>query len=233
MIKKKGKKDKRQPLELALTDLDLDIGEDTDEGDDSSLVYYLPEKCWVKRIKTKDDGYESYYLIAITLDDSERVEKVSVVLERITRMGGGWFIIPGMELSGSAYHEKLFNLPEKVVDELHALMNGRYIRNGFSFMGKMLPNKIITECRNGLDDTNYTFAMQSAYRLAYTHMSIDTDKKGIITDFEYSSYQSNGSACGDMFSRPIGVRDRKEEALDMLLYIVESYSDEEYQTIVS
>ena len=71
--------------------------------------------------------------------------------------------------------------------------------------------------------------IQSAFRLAYMHMSVDTTEDGVVEDFSYSTYQSSGSAYGDMFSRPTCFSDRKDEAMDMLLHIYDMYTDEELQ----
>lgn len=59
-------------------------------------------------------------------------------------------------------------------------------------------------------------------------MSIDTDENGIIENFDYSSYQSSGSSYGDMFSRPQYYSDRFDEAVDMLLHILDQYTDQEF-----
>ena len=64
------------------------------------------------------------------------------------------------------------------------------------------------------------------------HMSVTTTEEGIIEDFDYSTYQSSGSAYGDMFSRPQHLNDRHEEIIDMLLYIIDLYTEEEYKQLV-
>ena len=66
---------------------------------------------------------------------------------------------------------------------------------------------------NGGSDTEYVYALQSAYRLAYMHMTVDTEEDGTIEDFNYSTYQSSGSSYGDMFSRPVLYSDRADEAI--------------------
>ena len=63
------------------------------------------------------------------------------------------------------------------------------------------------------------------------HRSVDTAEDGIIEGFSYSTYQSSGSEYGYMFSRPTCISDRKYEALDMLLYIYDKYTDEELKEI--
>ena len=80
--------------------------------------------------------------------------------------------------------------------------------------------------------TDHTYAKQSAYRLAYMHMSVSTTEEGVIEDFCYSSYQSTGSGYGDMFSRPHDIDDKHEEIVDMLLYILDLYTDKEIKAIL-
>ena len=82
------------------------------------------------------------------------------------------------------------------------------------------------------DGTDFSFAIPSAHRMAYSHMSIQVDEEGIIQEMEYSSYFSSGSEYGDMFSRPQECSYLKEEELDTLLYIVDKYTDEEYKRIL-
>ena len=117
--------------------------------------------------------------------------------------------------------------PEAVDNELEALKKKRYLPNKFSFMGKKFPQRILDKGGNGGDMTDHTYAIQSAYRLAYTHMSIVTTEGGIIEDFDYSSYQSTGSEYGDVFSRPLAIKDKHKEIVDMLLYILDLYTEEE------
>ena len=64
-------------------------------------------------------------------------------------------------------------------------------------------------------------------------MSIDTSEEGVIEDMSYSTYQSSGSAYGDMFSRPTSYPDRRDEAFDMLLYIYDMYTNEELEHMKS
>ena len=148
-------------------------------------------------------------------------------------MGGGMFFIPGMAMPArhSYYEINDYSYPEVVCRELKALSAGRYLKNNFSFIGKKLPQAILSQGGNGGDMTDHTYALQSAFRLAYMHMSITTTEDGTITDFDYSTYQSSGSAYGDMFSRPQGLEDRHEEIVDMLLYILDRYTEEEFVSI--
>lgn len=239
-----GQKDESQPFELNLSDLELDTesndedmtDEDEDEDDyddeENNLAGYLPEKCWVKRISAAEDGYEAYHLVAITIDNSGKIDNITVILEEVQRMGNGWFMIPGMELEGSSSYEEMDYYPDDVIKELDLLVNHRFLPKEFSFVGKRLPLAMIDEGGNGGSNTEYTYALQSAYRMAYMHMSIDTDESGIIDGFDYSSYQSSGNSYGDMFSRPQYYSDRSDEAVDMLLHILDQYTEQEYKDIM-
>lgn len=240
-----GKKEESQPFELNLPDLELDTesddvmtDEDEDEDEDEEEDYfsdedddladYLPEKCWVKRISAVEDGYEAYHLIALSIDDDGHIDTITIILEEVQRMGNGWFMIPCMELEGTSSYEEMDYYPDDVIKELDLLVKHRSLSKDFSFVGKRLPQAMIDEGGNGGSNTEYTYALQSAYRMAYMHMSIDTDENGIIENFDYSSYQSSGSSYGDMFSRPQYYSDRFDEAVDMLLHILDQYTDQEF-----
>ena len=136
-------------------------------------------------------------------------------------------MILGMDLGGSKSYDYSAYPPQKVIEDLKYLLKGRSIPMDFSFIGKRLPQIIIDKGGNGGSNTEYTYALQSAYRLAYMHMRINTTEEGIIEGLSYSSYQSSGSGYGDMFSRPVGYSDRRDEAADMLLYVYDMFSDEE------
>jgi len=65
-----------------------------------------------------------------------------------------------------------------------------------------------------------TLSCASAFRLAYMSITLDVEN-GQIEGFDYNTYQSTGSAYGDMFSRPMPLDDREDEAIDMLLYLLD------------
>ena len=236
-----GDPDAEQPFKL-ITDLanieeepvDEEDGDD-DEDDDAFNEYlfqYIPSDCWVKKISGFEGDEEIYYIIALLVEDG-KIEGVQVIQDDVTRVGGGMFFIPGMAMPArhSYYEINDYSYPEVVCRELKALSAGRYLKNNFSFIGKKLPQAILSQGGNGGDMTDHTYALQSAFRLAYMHMSITTTEDGTITDFDYSTYQSSGSAYGDMFSRPQGLEDRHEEIVDMLLYILDRYTEEEFVSI--
>lgn len=232
-----GKIDSEQPLKLTVPDLTLVLddelnddedGEDDEDDDEeySELSDHLTPDCWIKRINAGIDGQEAYYILEVVVKNGV-IKNVYVTLEEVEHMGHGMFMIPGMEMAGQTYYSELDYIPEECEDELDKLVSGRYLKEGFSFIGKMLPQKMIDEGGNGGSDTDYAYACQSAYRQAYMYMSITTSEDGEIEDFDYSTYQSSGSAWGDMFSRPQYYSDREDEAIDMLLYILDKYDEED------
>lgn len=238
--------DEDQPAEFPLGDLELDESEDEedededkasdeddedDEDEEEGLADYLPDDCWVKRF-VDDDDPNTCYLLYLVVGKVGSIEDSGCIEETTQRMGGGgsFFMIPGMDLGGSKSYGYASYPPEKVTDDLKLLFKGRSIPLDFSFIGKQLPQNMIDESGNGGSNTDYIYARQSAYRLAYMHMSVDTTEEGIIEGFSYSSYQSSGSGYGDMFSRPVRYSDRRDEAADMLLHIYDMYSDEEFKS---
>lgn len=213
-------------------DDDEDEDEDEDEYDEE-YDEYLPRDCWIKRISTFEDDEAIYYHVILEAEDGV-VTNVSVLRDEISHISGGMFFIPGMTMPENHYYEEVDadDYPEEINNELESLKKKRYLPNKFSFMGKKLPQEILDRGGNGGDMTVHICAIQSAYRLAYTDISVSTTKEGIIEDFDYSSYQSTGSAYGDMFSRPHIINDKHEEIIDMLLYILDLYTDEEIKEIM-
>lgn len=247
-----GVRDDLQPDALSLDDLDTDVYEEEDQEDEaededgdvekedhekedgdlrSELVVYVPKDCWIKRMSAVEDGNEAYYLIAVVIDDNGTITSVKAVLEEVERSGSSLFSTPGSDMQGEKSYSLLEPIPDEVNKEIAFLLQSRALRENFTFVGKRLPQSMIDEGGNGGSKTNYTYALQSAYRMAYMHMSVETDDEGIIESLSYSSYQSNGSEWGDMFSRPHVISDRKDEAIDMLLYMIDLYSVDEYERL--
>ena len=233
--------DNSQPAAYDFSELDLDESdedgeepddEDEDESEEDELADYFPDDCWIKRY-VDDVDPNTFYLLYIALTEDGEIVDSGCIEETSQQMGGGGFsfIIPGMEMPGSKSYDYTIFPPEKVIDDLRLLFKGRTLPLDFSFVGKRLPQAMIDEGGNGGRDTEYTYALQSAFRLAYMNMSVDTTKDGVVKGFSYSTYQSSGSAYGDMFSRPTCISDRKDEAMDMLLYIYDMYTDEELKSL--
>lgn len=251
-----GFKDEEQPLVLELQDLDLDSSqleeadmpgddmdcregceeeyEDEDEYEFETLEDYIGESCWVKRFATTEDETcdEAYIIIGLDVDRNMVVSSYCSALEYVRRPGMGMFMIPGIEVEGVSVFQENNYFPERVFKELEQLIKGQYLSSGFSFKGKPLPQAMIHEGGNGGSISDYTYALQSAYRQCYMHMSVYTTEDGIIEELDYSSYQSTGSGWGDMFSRPMSIGDRSDEAVDMLLHLIDKYNDEELKEVL-
>lgn len=232
-----GVVDKTQPIVLEPVDIELyeeerDKSEDPD-SEENLLSEYIPKDCWIKKISAWEDEQELNRLIVIQLDDNSNIKNVTEFTEQIHHMGNGLFMIPGLDTGNERSYEMEDELSVNAKAEIELLVKQRVLKQGTTFIGKKLPEEILDGGGNGGSKTNYTYAMQSAYRRAYMHMSIDTTEEGIIEGFSYSSYQSTGSDYWDMFSRPQGINDKHEEQIDMLLFIIDKYSDSEYNTFIT
>lgn len=240
-----GEKDDEQPYVLShdlssmLSEEDEEDEEETDEDESeedddcyNELADNLPDDCWVKKLCVTEDDNVEYYLVALEVD-KDKVVGTTILHDEVSRMGGGMFFIPGMSMPEShSYEEIEIDDCEAVKSEIKSLKRGRFIPKEYSFVGKKLPAEIIENDKYNGDDTEYMLCLQSAHRLAYMDLFISTDEDGVIEDFsDYTTYQSSGSSYGDMFSRPHGLDDKNEEAIDMLLYIIDKYTDEEYASL--
>ena len=201
--------------------------EDPEEAESDGLESYVPDRCWIRRISALEDGQESYFLIAITVDDHYTITGITCVKETIIQQGGSmFFFVPGLlEGSSASEYEEVDSYPLRVFEELARLVAGRSIKPDFSIIGKPIP-----QWMNDHNEYN-SFALQSGYRSAYSHISIELDGEDCFDELEYSTYQSSNSAYGDMFARPQMISDREDEAVDMILYIVDRYTDSEWKEI--
>ena len=220
--------------DIALDDSSDDEDEDEEDDEDEfeeedydELEAYVPERCWIRRISALEDEQESYYLIAVSVDDDFTITGITCIHETVSQTGGGlFFFSPGLfDGASSSDYDELTYYPVAVFDELAYLVKGRALKPDFSIIGKPIP-KWMRDHNEG-----DSFALQSGYRSAYSHISIDSDEDGCFTDLDYSTYQSSNSSFGDMFSRPTMIGDREDEAVDMLLYIIDHYTDVEWEAI--
>ena len=191
-----GERDAEQPfvLETELSyledaddepDEDDEYDEEYDDDDDDvdeELTDYFPDDCWIKKIRSIEDDEEVYYYMVLVVYDGA-VQCFTVIRDEVSRSGGGMFFIPGMTMPAEHYYYDLDEeeYPEIIDKEFEALKNKRYLTNNYSFTGKRLPQTILDQGGNGGDMTEHTYAMQSAYRLAYMHMSVSTTEDGIST----------------------------------------------------
>lgn len=222
--------DEEQPQPYSFKDFERDfftirsneeLVSDYDEDEDVDIIDdYLPSDCWVKRF-VDDKNPMLFYLLYLVIDDSGKIVESGCIEEVVQPM---MYTMPGLDSPNIKHYDNLWLPPNKVDKELSFLINGRNIPLDFCFIGKRLPKALTGE---SIDATEYSYALQSAYRLAYMHMGIETDENGLIKEMTYSTYQSNGNAYGDMFSRPVYYSDYSDEALDMLLHVYDMYTDEE------
>lgn len=226
-----GERDTVQPLELKIPD--LDIGTEYEEGVqfrdvNGTLEWYVPQECWLKRIRSAEEGNKTYLLV-LELSEDYLIKQVSVIQEDIEMKSYGniYFVLPGIEPEANRFYNELDYLPREVQKELHFLMLGRSLPGNYSFIGKRLPQSMLDTCTYDNGGMKCTYALQSAYRMAYMHMSIEISPEMIIKGFDYSTYQSSGNGLEDMYSRPQFLYNRKDEAIDMLLYIIDNYTEEE------
>lgn len=227
-----GLKAKEQPEHFMPKDFLLDCSsddadDDPEEPDYNELEVYVPERCWIRRINAHENGQESYYLIVVSIDDDDTITEVACIHEIVSQQNGGFFFFnPGIfDNSTNTEYEELDSFPQAVFDELVLLFKGRALQPGFSIIGKPIPKRM--KDRN----ESSSFALQSGYRAAYSHVTIDADDDWCFENLEYSSYQSSNSAYGDMFSRPQTISDREDEAVDTLLHIIDNYSDSEWKEL--
>ncbi len=230
-----GNQDKEHPTAYEFPDFSLDESDDDDDDSDSDeeneLNEYLPEECWVKRYVDLEDP-SICYIVYLDVDEDGSIVDSGCVQENTWYSSiNSFFIIPGAEPRGEKSYESIYYPPDNVKDDIILLLKDRAIPPKFSFIGKKLPQDMIISFPNGSIQTQYTYALQSAYRLAYMHMTVDVDEKGIIKELTYSSWKSSGSGYGDMFSRPTSYPDREDEAMDMILHLYDMYTDEEISTL--
>lgn len=224
---------KEQSDEMEFPDFELDAeeqDEDECEGDfyvssHDDLAVHTPEKCWIKRLSALEDGDEAYYLIVLDVDLVGRINRIEILREEVTRVGGGFLSVPGTELPGESEFSYAEETPDEVLKELQMLFDGRYLTSGVSFIGKPYPQAL-------LEEEGESYAVQSAFRLAYSHMSTELDDNNVIQELDYSTWQSTGTGFGDMFMRPVPFSDRKEELVDTLLYMIDRYSDDEWKAFM-
>lgn len=255
-----GVRDSRQPFRLTLPDLELSENDDEDddtfddnaddessddeedsaqvdsqsEDEDDQLAELLPERCWAKRFTSLEElGADTYLLYVLQLDDSMTVlQELAFLDEPATRSFFINFPIC-VDRAYSSVDMEFTPVEDLLMNERQALLAQRFLKDGFSFTEQRLPQAVLDRGGNGGKNTEYTDAIQSAHRLAYNHISIDTTPEGVVESFSYSSYASSGDGYADMFSRPQLLGDKYEEVVDMLLYILDQYTEGEYAQILA
>ena len=173
-------------------------------------------------IEDVDEAQRKHLKVGATVNCINHIE---ILREEVTRVGGGFLSVPGTELPGESEFFHAEETPDEVLKELQMLFDGRYLTSSVSFIGKPYPQAL-------LDEEGESYAVQSAFRLAYSHMSTELDDNNVIQELDYSTWQSTGTGFGDMFMRPVLFSDRKEELVDTLLYMIDRYSDDEWKAFM-
>lgn len=145
------------------------------------------------------------------------------------------WIVEGPEPDGTTWvdWEELGKVPTVIEKEVHMLYHKRYIPNGFSLRGKIMPSEFKSENKEA-------FARPSSFRNGYWHVSISkivgmitrtnrygenyTEEGLVIDNIEISDYASESS----IFQRPKLLPDDYMDSFDAILYICDQYNDEEW-----
>ena len=228
-----GARDEKQPAYYS-TKYVFDLDEEDEDADNteapeaSDLAEYIPDSCWLKKICIVNEEGIERYIVAFSVDENNCMDEIRILKEEVVQVGGGMFFVPGMSLGETSYYEDVEEVPYAVIKELdYVTYSGGdcVLFPTFSFIGKPMPKCMIKSGEN-------SFALQSSYRMAYMHMTIYTDDNDLITDFDYSTYQSSGNPYNDMFSRPICIDDCHDEAVDMLIHLAELYGNYHFHEIL-
>ena len=124
--------------------------------------------------------------------------------------------------SGNLY----MNIPysDDAKAEIEMLEKNRFIPSGFSFIGKPMPKNKEAFHAN----PPYSLSMNSGWRNANWHMSIEVDEHDLIKDIEFSTWENTS-----MFERPRSCEGDEVEEQDALTCLSDQYSDEEWRRITS
>ena len=180
---------------------------------------------WIKCIPAEPedvDNREVYMVIIIEAkkgktDDEFEIKRISVHCRMINEIGGGWLSIPGVSTLDSHFFE-MDLIPPEPVKEVESLVNGRFIPEGFTFIGKPMPKNM----------DNFWPAKNSGYRNIYWHITVEHDDNDIITDIDTSTYEREVS----MFQRPHSMDPDTLDYFDAALHLCSFYSDEEWADII-
>lgn len=220
-----SKLDEKQPLILHVNDnLECLAGEgECDEITPEIEIHesywnWCPDDCWIKRLVDDEEAYKCY-IICLEINDNGVIEKAYCINE--LSKPSGWDQ-PFMALltqrdRSDFYYETVAELPEKVVAEFANLLSGPYLKPGIKLNEMKLLEKYVNEGRA-------YYALQSPYRLAFMETRIDTDEKGVIQTFVYSSLLSDGRRWSKLFSNREIIENRNDEKRDMLLHILDKNS---------
>ena len=224
---------------LKIADICYDVQSEDDEDDAitcnrvkdylaTEIHNYYPT-CWIKGIAAEPedvDNEEVYMIICIETENSDgciRIKNIHVLARMVEQMYGGWFSIPGTSTMESRFFEMSL-LPPEIINEVNHLVNGRYLFEGFSLIGKRMPDNKDSFHQN----PPYSMAHNSGWRNVYWHLSVNVNSDDIIEDFEISTYERETS----MMKRPHLMDDDEVDSFDCILYFIDQYSDSEWIDLI-
>lgn len=212
--------------------LETESEEITGERVKAFLATKTTQSGWFKCLPSHPEDVEpgtAYIIVRVRVDEDFKITQIHAFTRFMDGMNGGFgfggfFVdVPHSEsMSCHVSHMPLF--PPEVIDELESLCKARYLKKGFSFIGKPLPSQMFFMNGGGNCKTS---AKGSAFRNAYWHISIDHDDEDKIEDFEFSCWENEHS----MFQRPTSVSEDIMDGLDCALTLLDAYTDEEYKSL--
>lgn len=209
-------------------DLDIALDDEHDELNDD-LEQLLPKNCWLKQYPDRLSSTERH-IIYLVLDGDWKVRDFGYIKEEIQVHGGGFIMIPGMELPSTKTYTESNYIPWFAEIDLKNMV-ARPMPLDYSFINQKLPQRILDHSVYAESNKRYRISIQSAHRSAITHLIISTNEDGIVEDMSYATYQSSGSLFTSMMTRPIPLHNREDEALHALLEVYNSYTAEEFENI--
>lgn len=219
--------DEEHAMETDFEEEDIDIF-DLPYDEESELAEYMADDCWVKRIVNPDDP-ECCFLLYLALDDDQCIDDVGCVKETAQQHDATPLSIDNKndDIRIAQSYEYVPFLSGNVQEDAIRLEKDMVLPLDFSFIGKQIPQKVNEEYQHNGSTTEFLISIQSAYRFAYMTMEILTNKDGVIEKMIYTTYRLSGNDENAMVSRPVVLSDRADEAVDMLLFIYDMYTDEE------
>ena len=208
----KGLIDEKQPDSfdtgsLGIAFADVKRGKSERNG---SFSEFLPEDCWVKVLFSGDD---IYHYIVLEADENYNVKNVFALQETAETLRSSF--------------EKPEEMPLVANKELENLFKGRAVKQNFHFMGSKLPFEFREEYRIG--ETTFSYAAGSAFRKTFAQLEIEADEEGRVKKLTCTSYKDFGDGLDAMFSSPEPCENREDELMDLMVDIVDLYSDEEFE----
>ncbi|MCF0199108.1 MAG: hypothetical protein HUK02_07260 [Bacteroidaceae bacterium] len=216
---------------------DFELGK-PEEGEEEIMCLdaekYLAESvcqrtddCWVTCHPANPEELqcESYYLLLVTVEEKDGALFTTSMLPLIRiveQMGCGLYFVSGESTLNSQFYEFLWTA-EELINEAAHLTEGRFVPDGFSLIGKPMPEHKEVFHPN----PPYSLAGDSGYRNIYWELSVHVNENDVIEGLEISTYESERG----MIMRPHPMKDDILDAHKALISIADLYSEEEWQNI--